>query len=366
MRKPSSHRSGRREFLGAAAGATLLAATSVPVAAGAAVAADTPDKSKLGLVTYCCRIRSDHLKKQRPAVSLFDPATFLEHCRSLGAGGMQIGLGIQPKEQSRRLRDMAAAQGMFIEAIISVPREEKDVEKFEASVKTAVESGAMAARTTIIPGRRYEYFDSLEKFRDYDQRGRRALELAAPIVEKYKLPLAVENHKDHRDAERVALFEHISSEYVGACVDTGNSVALLEDAIETARALAPWALSVHLKDQAVQPYADGFLLADIPLGQGSLDLPKIVDILRKAKPNVNFSLELITRDPLKVPTHTDKYWATFPDLPASQLARSMRFVRDNTIEKLQYISKLNPQQRLAREDANVQESLAYAKHELGL
>ena len=41
-------------------------------------------------------------------------------------------------------------------------------------------------------GRRYEYFDSLEKFREFEQRGIRSLELAAPIVEKYRLPLAVE------------------------------------------------------------------------------------------------------------------------------------------------------------------------------
>ena len=45
-------------------------------------------------------------------------------------------------------------------------------------------------------------------------------------------------------------------------------------------ALAPWAHSVHLKDQAVQLYDNGFLLADIPLGQGALRLEQIVEIVR--------------------------------------------------------------------------------------
>ncbi len=64
------------------------------------------------------------------------------------------------------------------------------------------------------------------------------LEQAAPLAEKHRIPLAVENHKDHRDAQRIALFEHISSEFVGACVDTGNSFALLEDPLETVRRFA--------------------------------------------------------------------------------------------------------------------------------
>ena len=323
-------------------------------------------KTELGLVLYCCRFRRDYLKKQDSQVDLYEPTHFLKHCQSVGAGGMQSRLGVLDANAAGSLRKMAEDAGQYIEAIVSPPKEKKDVERFDAEMKTAVAVGAKAARTTIIPGRRYEYFESSEMFREYDRRGRKYLELAAPIAEKYRLPVAVENHKDHRDAQRVALFEHISSEFVGACVDTGNSFALLEDPIETVKAFAPWAHSVHLKDQALQPYEDGFLLADIPLGQGALDLKKMVDILRKAKPDVHFSLELITRDPLKVPVLTDKYWTTFPDLPASDLARTMRYVRDHATNNLQYITKMSPDEQLAREDANVRESLNYARDHLDL
>lgn len=353
----------RRKFLRnvavAAAGATAFLATGSCFAA-----AEKP--SRLGLVTYCCRIRNSHRKKQNPSYSLFEPFAFLEHCHKLNAGGMQIDLGTMDVKKASELREQAAKFGMFVEAIVSIPKERKDIEKFEARLRTAANVGVAAARTTIIPGRRYEYFDSLETFHEFDARGRQALELAAPIAEKYKVPLAVENHKDHRNAERVALFEHISSAYVGACVDTGNSFALLEDPIETVKALAPWAHSVHLKDQAVQPYNDGFLLADIPLGQGCFDLKRMVAILREAKPKVNFSLELITRDPLQVPTHSKEYWATFPNLPAKDLARTLRMVRDRSSDNLQYVTRMSPQEQVAREDNNVKESLEYARRELGL
>ncbi len=347
----------------------LMAGTTVSgVWPSLSAAQDEPEfaPSRMGLVTYCSGHRAKAMKREKPDFNLFEPSTYLAHCRKLGAGGMQISLGVLGTIEAMKLRRVAEVTGMYIEAIIGVPREPKDVERFEAQMKTARTAGAQAVRTTIIPGRRYEYFDSLEMFREYEARGRRALELAAPIAEKLQLPLGVENHKDHRDDQRVALFEHISSEYVGACVDTGNSVALLEDPIGTAQALAPWAHNVHIKDQAVQLYEDGFLLGDIPLGQGFIDLKSIVDLLRQQKPDIKFSLELITRDPLKVPCLTEKYWATFPELPATDLARTLRDVREGATDNLQYVSKLSPEDQVKLEDANVRASLDYARDHLGL
>ena len=322
-------------------------------------------RSTLGLVIYCCQLRRSHLKRQDPKADLFEPLRFLEHCLAQGAGGMQVPLGTLDPATARQLRRRAEETGLFIEAILNVPNQPGEVGRFEAEVKSAVAVGAVAARTVIIPGRRYEYFDSLEKFRELEARGQAALERAAPIVEKYRLPLAVENHKDHRAPQRVALLKHISSEYVGACVDTGNSLALLEDPLETVTALAPWAHSVHLKDQAVAAYEQGFLLGDVPLGQGVLDLPRMVDALRTAKPRVRCTLELITRDALEVPCLTDKYWATFPEMPASDLARTLQLVRERSSD-LQSVSALPAPQQLELEDDNIRQSLAYAESHLAL
>lgn len=345
---------------------TLLVSGGVACRSLRLSAAQDPPKQRLGLVSYCCNIRRRHLKRQRPDFDLHAPANFLEHCRQLGAGGMQVALGVLDPAAARVLRNQVEQAGMFVEGIISVSEVPANSDLFAAQMRTAADVGAKAVRTTIIPGRRYEYFKSLDMFREYEARGRRYLEVATPIAERYRLPIAVENHKDHRNAERVKLFEHISSEYVGACVDTGNSFALLEDPLETVRALAPWAHAVHLKDQAVQLNSDGFLLGDIALGQGCFDLPAMVDILKKQKPEMRFCLELITRDPLHVPVLSEGYWATFPDLPAHDLARTLRFVRDHAADSLQTVSTLDDAERLAQEDANVRVSLDYARTHLGL
>ena len=89
--------------------------------------------------------------------------------------------------------------------------------------------------------------------------------------------------------------------------------------METVKALAPWTHAVHIKDQAVRLVPEGFLFGDIPLGQGFIDLKQIVSILRQAQPEVHFTLELLTRDPLLVPCLEPSYWSTFPDLPAEDL-----------------------------------------------
>jgi sugar phosphate isomerase/epimerase len=334
--------------------------------AGTPGLAAEPKRTGLGLVLYCAKFRRDALRRRDPNFDLYQPQHFLEHCRSIGAGGMQCSLGVLDRDAALELRRAAEKDNLYIEAIVRLPEKPGDLDRLDAELRTAVAVGAKAVRTTIIPGRRYEFFDSLEKFNEYDARGRRMLEQAAPLAEKHRIPLAVENHKDHRDAQRIALFEHISSEFVGACVDTGNSFALLEDPLETVRRFAPWAKSVHLKDQALQPHADSFLLADIPLGQGAMPLPEMVRILKAAKPDIRFSLELITRDPLVVTCLTDKYWATLPDLPATDLAHTLRYVHDRQTDNLQYPSKLAPEQQLALEDKNVLTALDYARDTLQL
>jgi hypothetical protein len=178
--------------------------------------------------------------------------------------------------------------------------------------------------------------------------------------------LAVENHKDQRVDQRLELLEHISSEFVGACLDTGNSFALLEDPLAVVESYAPWAFSVHLKDQAVRRYQDGFLLADAVLGEGFLDLKKMVDCVRRAKPDVQFSLETITRDPLKVPCLTESYWPTFPTVPGSDLARTLRIVGDNEATHLLQVSSLPPDEQAEVELANVKRCLDFAHRRLGL
>ncbi|MFH5802628.1 sugar phosphate isomerase/epimerase family protein [Alienimonas sp. DA493] len=363
--------SRRTALAGAAlAGAALLAARAS--AGGARPNCDSepgdgepgqPNRGRLGLTVWACKC----LRKVRRAAGgpdLNDPFVFLEHCRQLGAGGMQIPLGVMEPADAERLGAWAAEHGMYVDAVVRLPAE-RDAEQFAAQLETAARAGAAAARTHLFPGRRYEEFDSRAGFEDALAEGKRRLARAAPLAEAAGVPLAIENHKDQRLGPRVDLLEAYDSPFVRACVDFGNNVALLDDPYETVEALAPFAASVHVKDQSLTPTPDGFLLGDVPLGAGSLDLPRMVRAVRAAWPAANFSLELITRDPLNVPCLTDGFYATFPDLPARDLARTLRLVRANPTAG-QKISTLSPEAAAERESRNVRESLAYARRELNL
>ena len=83
---------------------------------------------------------------------------------------------------------------------------------------------------------------------------------------------------------------------------------------------------------------------------------------------INFSLEMATRDALKVPCLTEKYWTTFEDVPGSDLARTLRYVRDNA-SPVQTLPKVNllPTDKLVKiEEANIKQCLAFAKEHLDL
>ena len=60
---------------------------------------------------------------------------------------------------------------------------------------------------------------------------------------------------------------------------------------ETIKLLSPYAIFCHLKDMGVEEYQDEFLLSEVPLGEGVIDLKKRVDILRAKDPNMLFCLE---------------------------------------------------------------------------
>ncbi len=330
------------------------------------IATDSVKRTGMGLVIYDCNLRRKWMARQTPEFELFMPLTFLKYCFSLGAGGMQADLGVMNAKEIGELRDFAERHELFIDGIIKPPADRSDLSRFDSQIRTARDVGVQAARTTIIPGRRYEQFNTLEEFREFERRGQKMLEISSPVVEKHRVPFAVENHKDQRIDERIALFKHIDSEFIGACVDTGNSFALLDGVYEAVEALAPYAFTAHLKDQALREYEDGFLLGDIPLGQGSFDLKRMVSIIRKAKPKIRFALELITRDPLNVPCLTTAFYSTMPTVPAIDLARTMTFVGEHRAENLQHVSTMPPEKQVELEDQNVVASLEYAREELKL
>ena len=291
-----------------------------------------------------------------------DALEFLMRCHALGAAGIQAPL----HGDLRPLRARAEQLGMYIEGMVQLPKN-GETSAFEKDIQDAKDAGAVCVRAAALSGRRYESFASLADWRKFVTDSRRNLEAALPILGKYKIPLALENHKDWTADEMVELMKSHPSEYLGVCLDFGNNIALLDDPINVTEMLAPFTIATHVKDMGVEWFNDGFLLSEMVLGQGFLDLPRMISIVRRARPATRLSLEMITRDPLQVPCLTDKYWAAFPDRNGVFLARTMQLVqRYKSTTPLPRISGLSPEAQLQAEQENVRASMQYAKSKLGL
>lgn len=194
-----------------------------------------------------------------------------------------------------------------------------------------------------------------------------ALKLAVPLAEKYKVALAIENHKDWTTEQYVGIFRTYQSEYLGANYDFGNNLSFMEDPLAMAEAVAPYVKSAHIKDIGVQRYPDGFLMSEVPLGTGMLDVARIMSALEKGNSNLKYSLEMMTRDPLKVPCLTDHYWSVFPGGKAEDLARTLRLVEARQSTKaLPVVDGLARDERQKLETENVKACLRYGKEHLNL
>lgn len=352
---------GRRDFLKKSG--LAVAAMAYPFSA-------LPESLKgvpMGVVVHSYGVRYGSKVESATYPGFENALDLMRHCHAIGAGGIQTTVGGWATDFAKKVRDEREKLGMYLEGSISMPKNADDVSRFEKEVIMAKEAGVTILRTVCLSGRRYENFKSGAEWEEFRENSHKSIELAEPIARKHQVKLAIENHKDWKAAELARIIQNLSSMWVGVTLDFGNNVALLEDPMEVIRTLAPFAFSTHVKDMGVQAYADGFLLSEVPLGTGIIDLKEAVTLCQKYNPEVKFSLEMITRDPLQIPCLEETYWTTFENPSAQDLAKVLRIVRDKTFPgSLPEVKTLSAEEKLAFEEENVVKCLEYSKANLSL
>jgi len=348
----------RREILALAGSAPAWLAS---ISTGA-VASGNPPRMGGAPTAFWLRIRASRSGGQ--------PFDMVEHCHNLGLAGVQTNPPSTDPDAIKRFRTRIEAYNMYLVCDPRLPRQKSEMDAFETQVKAYKEAGAIAFHAALT-GRRYEDFDSFGPWKTMFDSIKASVELAEPVLRKYQMRLGLENHKGYRAAEQADWLKRLGSEYVGVCFDFGNNLSLCEDPMDTLRTLLPYAFFAHLKDMAVEDYEDGFLLSEIPMGEGILDLKEMVRLLRQKDPNMIFELEMITRDPLKIPVYTTKYWATFDDsyspLPGRDLAKTLALVRKNKPKApLTRIAGLSPGAQIKLEDEYNLKCIDWARKNLAL
>jgi sugar phosphate isomerase/epimerase len=322
----------------------------------------------LAYTSFAVRLAQGRDLLQTNAAAL-GPETFRDLCTRFGVAGAQMDLSQVPADPKalRSIGEAFTRAGVALE--VSMPsRYLESPEAYGQAVSVARALGARCARVALLSGRRYETFASAASWAAFSGRWRETLLRMRPEFERHRFAIGIENHKDWLAPDLVALLRAIDSRYVGACVDFGNNLALLEPPDETIALLAPFAVTTHLKDMAIRRTGEGLELSEVPLGQGILPLARYIQTIRDTRPDARLCLEMITRDPLPVPYRADHYWPTF-DQGATRAERVDRFeatVLSQARAQLPRVSGRSREAQRAAEDDNVRTCVIHARDVLNL
>lgn len=361
----------RRAFLTSVAALGLSGCATARMEGGnvSAVADGLPPKSPMGIASTAMSMHLggvDAGMSGGAAPMRGDPVRYLEYLRSLGAGGIQHAVTTDLPRFRQRLDEL----GMWYEGEARLPaRLNDDLSGFEESCKNSAYLGATVMRAVSRPpegraagGRRYATFTSYEEYKAWEAEANAIVEKCLPIARRHKVAIALENHKDRTSEEHAAFLKRFDDDYLGALVDPGNNLALMEDPFETVNRLAPYAKACSLKDMGVAPYAEGFLLSEVRFGTGAFDQARLFAILRRANPRIHPTTELITRDPLKIPVLTEGYYRTLPFRRAKR-DQWMAMIRSKATA-LPYIEQLPAAARLQAEEDNNRQVMDWGRKHL--
>ncbi len=119
------------------------------------------------------------------------------------------------------------------------------------------------------------------------------LSASAAYAESRGLTLALENHGRFagRSDQVRDIIEQVGSPALRANLDTGNFLLVGQDPVAAARELAEYVVLAHLKDMRVAgadetghrfEIPDGTVLTGSAVGDGLVNLPAVLDVLREA------------------------------------------------------------------------------------
>ena len=136
------------------------------------------------------------------------------------------------------------------------------------------------------------------------------------------LKLAVENHSgDMQSRELKMLIEAAGTDFVGACVDSGNAAWALEDPHDVLETLAPYVLTSHMRDSALWLSPEGINVEWTRMGEGTVDLARYVRSFVEKCPGRAVSLEVITNRQRAFDFRNRGFWEAYPKMSAADFTR---------------------------------------------
>jgi sugar phosphate isomerase/epimerase len=135
--------------------------------------------------------------------------------------------------------------------------------------------------------------------------------------------IAVENHAgDLQSRELKALVEDAGTDLVGVCLDAGNAFWAIEDPHAALETLAPYILTSHTRDTAVQATENGAEVAWTRMGEGNVGIEAYLDRFQTLRPGKPVMLEVIVMPaPRLLPYRDPQFRAGYPRMTDEDFQR---------------------------------------------
>jgi sugar phosphate isomerase/epimerase len=222
----------------------------------------------------------------------------------------------------RRFRERAESLGLALVSDSGVV----DVPTLKRHIPAAAALGARTLRvtlSTILEGNRGSAPGGWERYLE----GKIAqLKELRPLAEHHGVCLAPENHQDATTADQIRICEEVGGDFIGATLDAVNPLAVGEHHLHAARALGSRIRNVHLKDYFIYPSPSGYRLVRCAIGEGVLNLPALLEIVREVAPDATCNIELAALRARHIRVLEDDWWQAFPPRDARSLAATLRLV----------------------------------------
>jgi sugar phosphate isomerase/epimerase len=267
---------------------------------------------KLGIDSYSYHLHLGQYEYQPSQPRTVD--WFLEHAAELGVQGVMIlELGRDtPEARLQEIRGKAESLGLYLE----LGGGGIHPEGAEADLRMAHTLGAQVLKLGFrldLTSRKVSLWEQMERVIG-------DLRASAELARELGVRIALENHGHWTSDQGLAIVEAVASEYVGFCLDTGNSLMVLEDAVYTACKMAPYAFTTHFKDASFGGTPYGAEILHVGLGRGVLNLPLIYDIIKATAPDPNINLEVVS-----APQATEEETLAFEE---QTVVDSVRYARE--------------------------------------
>jgi sugar phosphate isomerase/epimerase len=231
---------------------------------------------------------------------VWDIFGLMDEAKKLGFDGLHLTAADLGSANEARLRDVRRAaeeRGIFLEYNFSLDASHYDhrlTNTMEEGVAICEKIGSDIGKISMDITRPHPVCGCAFHPRvipQLEEVARKAI-AAAPVAQNAGVRLCVENHTEVFSDEVLWVVHRVDHPYVGACVDTNNSLMVGEDPLTAIRKLAPVSYTNHFSDHRIVFDQYGCRITGVAAGTGDVPMEEAYRIIRSNPQMKRLNLEV--------------------------------------------------------------------------